>query len=107
MFDELGSGFLENVYRNALQIELKGNNFKVEVENPIKVLYKGIEIGQYYADLYIENKIIVELKAVAALNEAHEVQLYNYLKATNTEVGLLINFGDKLTVKRKFLKTRE
>ncbi|MGI5880615.1 MAG: GxxExxY protein [Syntrophomonadaceae bacterium] len=57
VFDELGSGFLENVYRNALQIELKRNNFKVEVEYPIKVLYRGIEIGHYYADLCIENKI--------------------------------------------------
>lgn len=104
VFDELGSGFLETVYQNALQIELKQNGFQVEVQHPIKVLYKGVEIGQYYADLFVEEKITIELKAVQILIKAHEVQLYNYLKATSTEVGLLINFGDTITIKRRYLK---
>jgi len=99
----LGFGFLENVYQNALIIELDKAGLKAEKEKPVKVLYEGKIVGDYIADIIVENKVIVELKSVKDLHPAHEVQLVNYLKATGIEVGLLINFGDSIKVKRKIL----
>ena len=103
VYNNLGSGFLEKVYQNALLIELQKQGLEVEQQFPIDVYYEGKVIGQYYADLVVEQKIIVELKAVSDLAKTHEVQLVNYLKATKIKVGLLINFGDRITIKRKVL----
>lgn len=99
--NEMGFGFIEKVYQNALKMELEKTGLKVEAEKPIKVHCKGAEVGDYAADLIVEDKVIVELKAVKNINEAHEVQLVNYLKATDVKIGLLINFGEKVEVRRR------
>lgn len=101
VYNELGYGFLEKVYQNALFNELKNNGFEVESQKQIKVYYKNIEVGEYYADLIVNDKVILELKATEAITEAHEFQLLNYLKSTNIEVGLLLNFGKKPEFCRK------
>ncbi len=101
VFNTLGYGFLEKVYENALKIELKKMNLKVEQQQNIKVFYESFEVGDYYADLIVEDLVIIELKAAESLCEEHEIQLINYLKATNLEVGLLLNFGKKPEFKRK------
>jgi GxxExxY protein len=101
----LGSGFLENVYKNALCLELKKSGIDHTTEEPIKVRYCGQEVGSYFADIYIEKQLIVEIKAVESFAVMHEVQLVNYLTATGIDTGLLLNFGAKsLQYKRK---TRE
>jgi GxxExxY protein len=99
--NELGSGFLEKVYENALRIELVQENIEVKQQAPVEVHYKGTVIGSYCADLLVENKVLVELKAVETLVKQHEVQLVNYLKATGFSIGLLINFGTSVQIKRK------
>jgi len=101
VFTVLGYGFLEKVYENALFHEIQKVGLQVKQQFPIRVVYDNVLVGDYYADLLVENKVIVELKAVSTLDPIHEVQLVNYLKATGIEVGLLINFGQKLTVKRR------
>lgn len=101
VYRSLGYGFLEKVYENAMEMELKKIGLKVKRQAPIKVYYDDQEIGLYYADLMINDKIIIELKAAEALCEEHEAQLVNYLKATDIEVGLLLNFGKKPEIKRK------
>ncbi len=101
VFDELGAGFLESVYVKALIIELKNIGLKVDVEKEIKVNYKGTIIGNFRADLIVEEKVIIEIKAISTLNSQHEAQLLNYLKATGIRVGLLVNFGNKLEFKRR------
>jgi GxxExxY protein len=103
----LGSGFLEKVYENALRVELIRRGLSVKQQEPIKVYYLGELVGDYYADLLVENRIVVELKAVLALTKEHEVQLVNYLTATRTETGLLINFGSSVQVKRKFRRYQQ
>ena len=98
---ELGAGFLEKVYENALLIELLERGFKALNQFPIQVRYKGQNIGEYYADLVVENQIILELKAVDKLQKIHEAQLLNYLKATGFKIGLLVNFRHpKAEIKR-------
>ena len=99
----LGFGFLEKVYQNALAIEIRKAGMNVQQEHPIVVYYENIIVGEYFADLVVDEKIILELKAVKELSPAHETQLVNYLKATGMEVGLLINFGHSVKVKRKIL----
>ena len=101
VYNTLGYGFLERVYLNALFIELVAMGYKVEKEKKILVYYFGKVVGDYNADLIVEEVIAVELKAIEALTEDNELQLINYLKATNIEVGLLLNFGKKPQVKRK------
>jgi GxxExxY protein len=101
----LGYGFLESVYLNALFIELAAMGYKVEKEKKILVYYLGKVAGDYNADLIVEEVIAAELKAIEALTEDNEHQLINYLKATNIEVGLLLNFGKKPQVKEKYLTT--
>ena len=97
----LGCGFLEKIYENAMAIELRKAGLKVEQQAPIKVLYGGVVVGEYFADLLIEGRVIVELKAVRGMDAAHEAQCLNYLKATALKVALLINFGEpKVKVKR-------
>jgi GxxExxY protein len=103
----LGSGFLEKVYENALRIELIRRGLSVKQQEPIMVYYLGELVGDYYADILVENRIVVELKAVLALTKEHEVQLVNYLMATSTETGLLINFGSSVQVKRKFRRYQQ
>ncbi len=101
VYNTLGFGFLEKVYENALKIELEKIGFIVERQKPINVYYNEIPVGEYYADLIVDNKIILELKAVESLIKEHELQLINYLKATEMELGLLLNFGRKPEIKRK------
>ena len=97
----LGAGFLEKVYENALLVELRGRGLKAESQVPIKVSYKNAVVGEYFADIVVEGKIIIELKAVDQLQKIHEAQLLNYLKATEYKIGLLINFTHpKAEIKR-------
>ncbi|WP_310557648.1 GxxExxY protein [Flavobacterium sp.] len=100
VYNELGYGFLENVYQNAMYIELKSQGFKVEAQKQIKVYYKNELVGNFIADLVIDDVIIIELKACDTLVKAHYAQTLNYLKATNIEIGLLLNFGEKPEIKR-------
>ncbi len=101
VYNTLGYGFLEKVYENALFIELESIGLNVRKQEPIKVYYEEKEVGVYFADLIINDTIIIELKAAESLSEEHESQLINYLKATDIEVGLLLNFGKKPEMKRK------
>jgi len=99
--NELGSGFVESVYEKALRIALLEKGLKVKEQHPITVLFRGQSVGDFYTDLFVEEKVIVELKAVKALAPEHQAQVINYLKATGIEVGLLINFGTpKIEYKR-------
>ena len=101
VFNQLGGGFLEKVYEKALAIELSDQGLEVKRQYPIKVSYKGTPVGEYIADLVVENKIIIELKAQDNLLPIHEAQIINYLKATDMKVGLLINFKHpKAEIKR-------
>ncbi len=97
----LGPGFLEKVYENALLYELKSRGLKAESQKPITVHYKGIPVGKYFADILIEDTVILELKTVNKLAKIHEAQLLNYLKATGIKIGLLANFKhQKAEIKR-------
>jgi len=107
VYNTLGYGFLEKVYENAILIELKSMGINVEKQKQIKVYYKEQQVGEYYADLIIENIVIVELKAAESLCEEHEFQLINYLKATDIEVGLLLNFGKSPEIKRKVFSNKK
>jgi GxxExxY protein len=103
VYNKLGYGFLEKVYERSMLIEL--NKFGLECKNqfPIKVFYDSKDVGEYFADIIVNDIIIVELKAAESICEEHECQLVNYLKATEIEVGLLFNFGKKPQLKRKVL----
>ena len=101
VYNTLGYGFLEKVYENALFFELRNMGLFVEKQRRIKVYYEEQKVGDYFADLIVEEKVIIELKATEALCEDHEFQLINYLKATEIEVGLLLNFGKSPEIKRK------
>ena len=101
VYNTLGYGFLEKVYRNAMAIELRRLGLGVIQEARITVYYDGEVVGEYFADLLVAGAVIVELKAVKRLLPEHEAQLLNYLKATPYEVGLLLNFGPKPEIKRK------
>ena len=101
---ELGAGFLEKVYENVLKIELEDSGVTVVQQYPVPVNYRGRMVGDFYADLLVEGKVIIELKAVQKLAKEHEVQLVNYLAATGIDNGLLINFGSSVEIKRKFRK---
>ena len=108
VYNKLGYGFLEKVYENAMMIEFKREGILAVSQSPIKVFYDGEVIGEYYADILVDNKVIVEIKAAKRLVEENEAQLLNYLKATDIEVGLLLNFGTEPEVKRKaFDNTRK
>jgi GxxExxY protein len=104
----LGPGFLEKVYENALLIELRGKGLKAQNQAQIKVVYKGLTVGEYIADILVEDKVIIEIKSVEKLEKIHEAQLLNYLKATVVRVGLLFNFRhSKAEVKRLVLDLSE
>lgn len=98
---QLGAGFLEKVYEKALLIELLDRGVKAENQVLVKVTYKGREVGEYYADIVVENKVILEIKSIDSLQKIHEAQLLNYLKVTGYKVGLLVNFKHpKAEIKR-------
>ncbi len=98
----LGPGFLEKVYENALRIELEKLGLYIKQQEPINVTYEGQVVGEYYADLWVDGRVVIELKAVQTLTQRHEVKLVNYLTATGIDNGLLLNFGPSVQVKRKF-----
>lgn len=103
VYNTLGAGFLEKIYEKALQIELEKEGLSVKRQFPIPVYYEDEKIGDYYADLFVEERLLVELKSVESICLPHEKQLVNYLAATNIDHGLLINFGmEKVQIKRKF-----
>jgi GxxExxY protein len=104
VYNELGFGFLEKVYQNAMYLELKNKGIFVEAQKQIKVHFKGIEVGEYYADLIVNNEVIVELKAAECIVEEFEKQLINYLRGTDKEVGLLLNFGKKPEFRQKIFE---
>jgi GxxExxY protein len=99
---KLGAGFLEKVYENALAIEIAKRGLKVLQQCPLPVLYEGQVVGEYFADLVVEDRVICELKAIEAIARRHEAQLVNYLAATGFDTGLLINFAERVAVRRKF-----
>jgi GxxExxY protein len=101
VYAQLGYGFLEKVYENALALELRHAGLRVEQQAKIDVYYCGQRVGEYYADLLVEDAVIVELKAIQRLSETEEAQLLNYLRATPYEVGLLLNFGPRPEMRRK------
>ncbi len=101
VYNQLGYGFLEKIYENALLIELRKLGLECVAQYPIEVFYDDLKIGYYIADIIVNNCVIVEIKAAESLCEEHEAQLTNYLKATDIEVGLLLNFGKKIEFKRK------
>jgi len=101
VYAHLGYGFLEKVYENAMVYELQANKLTVVKQQKINVYYRGIVMGEYFADLVVNDKVIVELKATSRLLPQHEAQLLNYLRATQYEVGLLLNFGPRPTHRRK------
>jgi GxxExxY protein len=100
VYNELGHGFLESVYQKSYTLALQQAGLRVEQQFPVKVSFRGLEVGEFRADLLVESLVVVELKALQALESAHERQLTNYLKATNVEVGLLFNFGPRAQFRR-------
>ena len=106
VINELGSGFLESVYERALAIALQQKGLMVQIQHPIKVYFRNQVVGEFYADLFVEEKVIVELKAVKAIAPEHQAQTINYLKATGIEVGLLINFGSPKLEYKRFTRTK-
>ncbi len=98
----LGPGFLEKVYENSLRIELEKLGHKVKQQEPINVTYDGQIVGEYFADLWVDDRVVIELKANQAIAKIQEVQLVNYLSATGIDTGLVLNFGPSVQVKRKF-----
>jgi len=106
VYNQLGYGFLEKVYENAMVIELRQLGLFVEKQKAIKVYYGGDLVGDYFADLMVNEKVIIELKAAASLAPEHEAQLLNYLKGTDKEVGLLLNFGTEPQKARKIFENQ-
>ena len=100
VYNTLGSGFLEKVYENALVIELNSMGLHAIQQKSIKVYYEGQKVGDYFADIIVNNQVILETKAARCLEGSHKAQLINYLKATDKEIGLLLNFGEKPDFKR-------
>ncbi len=100
VYNSLGHGFLEKVYENALAIELKKLDLSVVQQESVKVYYEGSQVGDYFADIVVNGLVILELKSAEALRNEHFAQLTNYLKATDKEVGMLLNFGRKPEFKR-------
>lgn len=102
VYNRMGYGYLESVYEKCMLIELAEAGLKAEAQKPIKVLYEGRTVGNFIADIVVNDTVIIELKSVERIVKAHEVQLVNYLVATNKDVGLILNFAkDKMEVKRK------
>jgi GxxExxY protein len=104
-YNALGYGFLEKVYQNAMELELLKQGLNIVPQAQLKVYYEGVVVGEYFADFLVEGCVIVELKAAEQFASEHHAQLLNYLKATDIDVGLLLNFGPKLEVRRKIWET--
>jgi len=105
--NELGVGFLERVYENALTIELREAGLIVEQQKPVKVLYRGVIVGDYVIDLLVENRLVLELKHASALTDAHLAQSLNYLKATGYELALVVNFGTSRVQVKRVIRSRD
>ena len=101
VYNKLGYGFLEKVYVNALMIELEKSGINAKHQQPLRVLYDNVTVGEYFADIVVDDLIIIEVKAAKGLTLDHEAQLLNYLKSTRCEVGLILNFGPRPEFKRK------
>ncbi len=101
VYNTLGFGFIEKIYENSLAITLRKRGFEVLQQEPVAVYFEGEFVGEYFADLVVDRKVIIELKSVETFHNRHEVQLLNYLRATPIEVGLLMNFGEKPEFKRR------
>lgn len=102
---ELGSGFLESVYEKSLLVALRDSSLCARAQQPINVIFRGHTVGDFYADILVENCVLVELKAVKAIAPKHQAQIINYLRATGIEVGLLINFGNPKLEFKRFTRT--
>ncbi|MBI3566988.1 MAG: GxxExxY protein [Gemmatimonadetes bacterium] len=100
VYNELGYGFLENVYQRALPVALAARGIRLEREVPMRISFRGESVGDYRADLIVDGRVVVEIKAVERLVSAHEAQLLNYLRATGLRVGLILNFGPQATFRR-------
>ncbi|MFZ4394797.1 MAG: GxxExxY protein [Kiritimatiellia bacterium] len=107
VMNELGAGFLESVYEKAMVLALRQKGMTVAAQQPVRVLFRGECVGEFFADLFIDNKVIVELKAVKALAPEHQAQIINYLNATGIEVGLLINFGNPKLEYKRFTRNKK
>ncbi len=101
VYNQLGYGFLETVYENALAHELRKRGHRIVQQAPIDVFYDDVRVGKYFADILVDDKVILELKTTERIIDAHIAQLLNYLKATQLEIGLLLNFGPKPEFRRK------
>ena len=102
--NELGSGFLESVYENAMLVALAGVGVEARAQQPVAVHFRGQQVGDFYADLLVADKVLVELKAVKAIAPEHQAQIINYLNATGIDVGLLINFGNPSVEIKRFYR---
>lgn len=106
VISELGAGFLESVYEKALLLALRQKGLSAKSQQPITVMFRGERVGEFFTDLLVEGKVVVELKAVKVIAPEHQAQIINYLKATGIEVGLLINFGNPKLEYKRFTRTR-
>lgn len=104
---ELGIGFVEGVYESAMVVALAQKGIQIEAQVPLKVKFRGVIVGEFFVDILVENKLIVELKAVSALRPEHQAQVINYLKATGIEVGLLVNFGNARVEYRRLYRNKD
>jgi GxxExxY protein len=107
VINELGAGFLESVYEKALLLALREEGLDGVAQHPVKVMFRGVCVGDFYADIFVEKKVIVELKAVKTIAPEHEAQVINYLNATGIEVGLLINFGNPKLEYRRLTRSKK
>jgi len=106
VINELGEGFLESVYEKAMMIALRHKGLAAEAQVPIHVMFRNQNIGEFFADILVEEKVIVELKAIKSVTSVHQAQIINYLNATGIEVGLLLNFGSARLDYRRFSRTK-
>jgi len=106
VINELGSGFLETIYEKSMILSLRQKGLTVVSQHPIKVMFRNECVGSFYADLFVDNKIVVELKAVKSIAPEHQAQIINYLKATRIDVGLLINFGNPILEYKRFTRSK-
>jgi GxxExxY protein len=107
VINELGAGFLESVYEKALLVALLQKGLSVTSQHPINVMFRNVCVGEFFADIFVEQKVIVELKAVKTIAPEHQAQIINYLNATGVEVGLLINFGNPKLEYKRFTRRRK
>lgn len=107
VINELGTGFVESVYERALMVALRPKGLEAVAQHPIRVMFRGACVGEFVADIFVEQKVIVELKAVKAIGPEHQAQVINYLNATGIEVGLLINFGNPKLEYKRFTRSKD